>query len=265
MSAIGPKQTFQSCAAAAVCGVAPSLRHLWATWSIACRTARLRHGDFFAGRHRCDRNVRSGQCFSVGHVFGFFPAQCYSIEHQLDVIGVNAALIIAVSSMIQAAAGGAVLRRLIGYPAFFDNLRDLLLFLLLTPVFCLISATLSLSGLRALGKVPASDLMGNWITWWVGDTLGVVVALPLMLVLVGEPQPLWRSRTRFVVVPMVFCFALFVAISMQVSRWESEQSLSQFRWAMLVAGALGTGLLGGSAAAWNRSRLPPRKTCEAVE
>jgi two-component sensor histidine kinase/integral membrane sensor domain MASE1 len=169
----------------------------------------------------------------------------YSIKHQLDIIGVNAALIIALSSMIQAAVGGTLLRRLIGYPASFDNLRDLLLFLLLAPVICLISATSSLSGLRALDLVPATDLMGNWITWWVGDTLGVLVALPLMLVLVGEPQPLWRSRTRFVAVPMVLCFALFVAIFMHVNRWESEQSLSQFRWAVLAAGALGTGLLGG--------------------
>jgi integral membrane sensor domain MASE1 len=169
----------------------------------------------------------------------------YSIGHPFDVVGVNAALIIALSSMIQAAVGGALLRTLIGYPASFDNLRDLLLFLLLAPVICLISATSSLSGLRALGIVPATDLMGNWITWWVGDTLGVLVALPLMLVLVGEPQPLWRSRTRFVAVPMVFCFAVFVAIFMHVNRWESELSLSQFRWAVLAAGALGTGLLGG--------------------
>jgi integral membrane sensor domain MASE1 len=169
----------------------------------------------------------------------------YSIKHALDIIGVNAALIIALSSMIQAAVGGTLLRRLIGYPALFDNLRDLFLFLLLAPVICLISATSSLSGLRALDLVPATDLMGNWITWWVGDTLGVLVALPLMLVLVGEPQPLWRSRTRFVAVPMVLCFALFVAIFMHVNRWESEQSLSQFRWAVLAAGALGTGLLGG--------------------
>jgi two-component sensor histidine kinase/integral membrane sensor domain MASE1 len=169
----------------------------------------------------------------------------YSIGHPFDVVGVNAALIIALSSMLQAAVGGALLRRFIGYPASFDNLRDLLLFLLLAPVICLISATSSLSGLRALGIVPATDLMGNWITWWVGDTLGVLVALPLMLVLVGEPQPLWRSRTRFVAVPMVLCFALFVAIFTHLNRWESEQSLSQFRWAVLAAGALGTGLLGG--------------------
>ena len=65
--------------------------------------------------------------------------------------------------MIQAAVGGALLRRLIGYPVSFDNLQKPLLFLLLAPLICLISATSSLSGLRALDIVPATDLMGNWI------------------------------------------------------------------------------------------------------
>jgi MASE1 len=188
----GVSRKYPPQAATAVCGVTPCIRHLWPAWSTPCDAAGFRHSGFFAGRHRGDRSVRSWQCLFARDFFGSFLLNIwisYSIKHQLDVIGVNAALIIALSSMIQAAVGGALLRRLIGYPASFDNLRDLLLFLLLAPVICLISATSSLSGLRALDLVPATDLMGNWITWWVGDTLGVLVALPLMLVLVGEPQP----------------------------------------------------------------------------
>ena len=37
----------------------------------------------------------------------------------------------------------------------------------------------------------ASALRMNWTTWWLGDTLGVVIALPLMLVLADESR-----RTR---------------------------------------------------------------------
>ena len=124
---------------------------------------------------------------------------------------------------------------------------------------CSISATLSLSGLRALGVVPATDLMGNWITWWVGDTLGVLVALPLTLVLVGEPQSVWRSRARFVAVPMVLCFALFSRCSC---------NLTGGKRAIVVAVSLGCARSRraryrsprGSAATWNRSCLPARKT-----
>ena len=77
----------------------------------------------------------------------------YSIGHQLDAASAAAAIIIAAASMLQAAIGGAMLRRAIGYPAPLDNGRDISRFLLLSPVSCLTSATLSLAGLSVLGVV----------------------------------------------------------------------------------------------------------------
>jgi PAS domain S-box-containing protein len=153
----------------------------------------------------------------------------YSIAHRLDATGIAAALVIAFASMLQAAVGGTALRRLIGYPTPLDTGRDLLLVLLLSPIFCVTSATLSLSGMWALGVVEPAHLIINWMTWWVGDTLGVLVALPLMLVLAGQPRRLWRSRARSVAVPMLLCFALFVGIFVRVTRWEHEESLLEFR------------------------------------
>jgi len=140
-----------------------------------------------------------------------------------------AALGIAFASLMQAAVGGAVLRKVIGYPAQFDNSRELSLFLLLSPIFCLLSATISIAVLWALGLVQPANLITNWTTWWAGDALGVLVALPLMLILAGQPRARWRSRTGYVAVLMVLCFALFVAVFVRVSKWENEQSLLQFR------------------------------------
>jgi len=153
----------------------------------------------------------------------------YSLTHHFDTTSVGVALIIALASVLQAAFGGAVLRKALGYPAPLDNPRDLLLFLLLSPIFCLTSASCSLGGMLALGAVQREELAVNWMTWWIGDTLGVLVALPLMLVLAGEPRTLWRLRSRFVAVPMILCFTLFVAIFVRVSSWENEQSLLEFR------------------------------------
>ena len=63
----------------------------------------------------------------------------YSIGHKLDGVHVAVAVVIASASALQAAACGLVLRKSIGYPAALDNPRDLLLFLLLSPVLCLIA------------------------------------------------------------------------------------------------------------------------------
>src|SRR6516164_2155025 len=68
----------------------------------------------------------------------------YSATHEPMGTGLAAAVIIAAASMLQAAIGGTVLGRAIGYPAPLDNGRDLSRFLLLSPLFCLTSATLSL-------------------------------------------------------------------------------------------------------------------------
>ena len=153
----------------------------------------------------------------------------YLIDPELGTTCVAAAVIIAAASTLQAAIGGAILRRAIGYPAPLDNGRDISRFLLLSPVSCLTSATLSLAGLSVLGAVARPDLATSWISWWIGDTLGVLVVLPLMLVIVGEPRTLWRSRALPVAVPMLLFCALFTAIFVRVSKWEHDEGLLDFR------------------------------------
>ena len=153
----------------------------------------------------------------------------YSVNHGFTTLGLLAAIDIAAASTIQAGITGWVLRRAIDYPAPLDNSGDLRRFVLLSPVCCLVSATLALSGLWALGVVKTLDLSTSWISWWIGDTLGVVLVLPLMLVVAGEPRALWRSRLYPVAVPILLFFALFVAIFMRVSQWEHDASLLEFR------------------------------------
>jgi signal transduction histidine kinase len=140
-----------------------------------------------------------------------------------------AAVLIAAASTVQSALTGSVLRRAIGDPPALDNARQVSRFLLLPPLCCLTSATLSLAGLSALGVVSHADLATSWLAWWVGDTLGVLVALPLMLVFIGEPRALWRARLRPVALPMLLFFALFVVIFIRVSAWENDEQMLQFR------------------------------------
>jgi integral membrane sensor domain MASE1 len=153
----------------------------------------------------------------------------YSVGHGSAVTWLAAAGVIAAGSTLQAAIGGTVLRRAVGYPAPLDNGRDLWRFLFLSPLSCLTSATLSLGGLLALGVVLLPDLVTSWVSWWIGDTVGVLVVLPLMFVIAGEPRSLWRSRAGPVALPMLLFFALFIAIFVRVSTWEHDEALLEFR------------------------------------
>jgi len=153
----------------------------------------------------------------------------YDVHQQVTGLGIAVAVAIAVASMAQAAAGGWGLRRVIGYPSALDNGSDLLRFFASAPVICLVSASLSLSAMAALGAIAAPQLLTSWVTWWVGDTLGVLLFLPLVMVMTGESRALWRSRALPVALPMLLFFALFVAIFVRVRVWEHDQSLLGFR------------------------------------
>lgn len=153
----------------------------------------------------------------------------YSSHRHINSIGLTTASIIAMASTLQAALGGWWLRRMIGYPTALDHGGDILRFLLLAPVICLVSASLSVSGLSVLGVLTMTNFTANWAAWWVGDTLGVVVMLPLVMTVAGEPRGLWQNRARTVAIPILLIFTLFVVIFLKVNKWEHDDSLSEFR------------------------------------
>lgn len=140
-----------------------------------------------------------------------------------------AAALIAIASTAQASLTGWALRRSVGYPCPLDNAPHVWRFLLLTPLCCLVSATLSVSGLWGLGVISTRTVATSWLAWWIGDTLGVLVVLPLILVVAGEPRPLWRARLFPVALPMLLFFGLFVGMFVRVSAWEDNAQLLEFR------------------------------------
>jgi PAS domain S-box-containing protein len=153
----------------------------------------------------------------------------FTIEQHTAARALAVAAVVAAASAVQAVAGGWALRELIGYPAALDNVRDLSKCLLAAPVLCLTSATLSHGGMAAFGVINTSEVASSWLSWWIGDTLGVLLFLPLVMVAAGEPRALWRGRARTVALPMLLFFALFVAIFVRTRAWERDQSLAEFQ------------------------------------
>lgn len=147
----------------------------------------------------------------------------------LTASAMGAATSIAAASTLQAAAGGWALRRFVGDSTAFDHVREVIAFLVIAPTVCIISASLSVSYLTITNVFEFSGFVVNWFKWWLGDTLGVTVMLPLLLILVGEPRALWRRRKWQVALPMVVALTLSIVAFVKVSKWEQEDALSGFR------------------------------------
>lgn len=98
------------------------------------------------------------------------------VHHHFGVSAL-AAFAIACGSSIQAAFGGKAIGSVIGQTR---RREDILYLLLYAPIICCISASISLVALEQI--VGPFDFARSWLTWWLGDTLGVVFVMPILFV-----------------------------------------------------------------------------------
>jgi len=136
----------------------------------------------------------------------------------------SVAATIAIGSTAQALAGVWLIRRAIGFPNALDREKDIGLFLLLGgPLSCLVSATTGVTSLHLYGVIASDQYLQNWVVWWVGDAIGVVVTTPLLFAILGKPRPAWRPRRTALVLPPIALLAASVVLFLLASRWEQDR------------------------------------------
>jgi signal transduction histidine kinase len=110
---------------------------------------------------------------------------------------------------LQALVGASLVRRGVGFPIALTDAYEIGAFLLLGgPLSCLVSATVGVMTLVVSGQIPWAMFVITWGTWWVGDTLGVLIATPLVLSWLAEPRAIWRRRRISVALPLVGALVL---------------------------------------------------------
>ena len=144
---------------------------------------------------------------------------------------------------LQAATGtvGASLQAWIGWqliggrrdqplvPELGQAFKVLRFLLLVGPVSCVTHALISVQGMYWQGQLPASLVFEYSVRWWAGDTIGVLLATPIVLTWVGRPESLWQARRWVLGGPMVVAaIALGLAIR-HVHQWDLERENSLFR------------------------------------
>jgi PAS domain S-box-containing protein len=126
--------------------------------------------------------------------------------------------VLALGATLQAQLGTWLLRRHVGLPLVLNAPRDIARAGGLGgPVACLASATVATAALALAGVIDRDAWLLTWATWWLGDTLGVLIAAPLVLTLVGRPRDDWRPRRRTVGLPLLAALGV-LALAMQELR-----------------------------------------------
>lgn len=147
------------------------------------------------------------------------------LHHNLDGRAALIALGIACGATLQALAAWWLVRRHLrnGWQTLVVE-RDILRCMLLGgPLACLVSASAAMGVLGGLGVLSWPELPYSAWNWWAGDTLGVLVMLPLSLAVFYAHQPLWRGRLTTLVLPMLVALGLVGGAFYAISEWEIQQ------------------------------------------
>lgn len=99
-----------------------------------------------------------------------------------------------VNSVLRAWAGAFLVKKFIGYPNPLISAKEIILFFLLSgPLATFIPALLSVYALVETGVIVESDFEFGFLTWWLGDCIGIVVFTPLFLTIFDPSQ---QSRSK---------------------------------------------------------------------
>jgi diguanylate cyclase (GGDEF)-like protein len=137
--------------------------------------------------------------------------------------------VIALGAAAQAGLGAWLIARHVGYRnVLVQELGAVRMLVLGGPVACLVNATLGPACLWLNGQLPADALLLTAGTWWVGDTIGVLIFAPLVWVWGARPLREWLPRQLLVTVPLAALFATVVTMFVFIERHEQGRLMTEF-------------------------------------
>lgn len=160
-----------------------------------------------------------------------------SLQVTLGTTGVTApaaltALGIAAGATLQGLLAAALVRRCCGPAADTADAggvgRIVAMLLLGGPLACLVAASVGAGTLWALGLLAPADAGFNWFTWWVGDTIGVLIALPLYLVWTRDPRYISPRSRLLATLPMLVLLGVVALLFTRTAALDRERVEAEF-------------------------------------
>jgi len=135
----------------------------------------------------------------------------------------------AAGATLSALLGHVLIKKFVGIPNSLIEDRGILLFMLLGgPLSCLVAPTVGITAMYQAGMIGATQIASRWFFWWTGDTMGVLVFTPIILIAYAEPRAVWGQRRYSVGLPLIATFALVIILYLYVRQQEEEQHRQEF-------------------------------------
>lgn len=153
-----------------------------------------------------------GTRVAIGVLLGSFLTHAlrYGVP---DAESLSTVVSIAIGATLHAIVGALLIRQFSKNPLHSGNLREILIFVFWGGIVaCLISAVIGTFSIDRIANFTPTDFWLQLGTWWLGDTLGVVMFAPLIVLLLSKTHDNPAASQNFkalVIVPVVICIVVF--------------------------------------------------------
>lgn len=128
---------------------------------------------------------------------------------------------------MQAVAGAYMVKNFVKFPSKLQAFREIIILLILGgPVSCLISATVGSASI--FHTLTPGEFALNWVTWWIGDSTGVIVFAPLTYMLMAPSNTITLQRKKIVSLPLITLFILATLLFSYSKNMEQASLESKF-------------------------------------
>lgn len=152
-----------------------------------------------------------------GLLVGSFFTQIFSFIDNTNPDSLGLSLFVgsiaSAASILQAGLGTWLTRHYVEVNNPLTDDRSILRFIALGgPISCIVSASFGVSTLLLQNIILLENLPLSWLTWWIGDTIGVVIFAPLLLSFIGVLRNRQNMRLNWVAFPLIILSLLVIVI-----------------------------------------------------
>ncbi len=138
----------------------------------------------------------------------------FSDAEVLSAVAFSAA--VGLGSSLQSLWGKFLIEKILGHQEYFTSLKTTLRFVGVAPVLALVSASIGTAALFAL-SLDAASFEFTWSTWWIGDTLGIVLFTPIVNLLFRGAILGDRSWLIYLCITMSLVWLLVLVASLLIT------------------------------------------------
>ena len=145
-------------------------------------------------------------------------------------------------NMAEVIVGAVILRQLIGPRATFGRSEHVSGMILAVGIATAISATVGTVSMLAGGVITGPEIPKFWRTWWLGDTAGGLVVVPLIIVWASRPAEAWRRIRTWEGALLIVAVTALASVAMSIDGPLTYVVFPALIWAAFRFGPAGTTL-----------------------